>query len=83
MIESKNIVSMYGRHTEKQEHHYLEGDHRGLYPGYPDAETTRLILTEAVIDAATLQQLPEITKDFTILPFTGPTALQKITGKQS
>jgi len=68
---SKNIVSMYGRHTEKQEHHYLEGDHRGLYPGYPDPETTKLILTEAVIDAATLKQLPEITKDFTILALYG------------
>ncbi|NLJ44412.1 MAG: toprim domain-containing protein, partial [Bacteroidales bacterium] len=68
---SKNIVSMYGRHTEKQEHHYLEGDHRGLYPGYPDPEATRLILTEAVIDAATLQQLPEITKDFSILALYG------------
>ena len=68
---SKNIVSMYGRHTEKSEHHYLEGDHRGLYPSYPDAETTRLILTEAVIDAATLQQLPEITKDFSILALYG------------
>ncbi|NMC38397.1 MAG: DNA primase, partial [Bacteroidales bacterium] len=68
---SKNIVSMYGRHTEKPEHHYLEGDHRGLYPGYPDRETTRLILTEAVIDAATLQQLPEITKDFSLLALYG------------
>jgi DNA primase catalytic core len=68
---SKNIVSMYGRHTWKQEHHYLEGDHRGLYPGYPEAQTTRLILTEAVIDAATLQQLPEITKDFSILALYG------------
>jgi len=78
---SKNIVSMYGRHTEKQEHHYLEGDHRGLYPGYPDPETTRIILTEAVIDAATLQQLPafakasagkpEITKDFSVLALYG------------
>jgi len=69
--KSKNILSMYGRHTEKQEHHYLEGDHRGLYPGYPDPETTRLILTEAIIDAATLQQLPQITKDFTILALYG------------
>ena len=68
---SKNIVSMYGRHTEKQEHHYLEGDHRGLYPRYPEPETIRLILTEAVIDAATLQQLPEITKDFSILTLYG------------
>ena len=69
--KSKHIVSMYGRHTEKQEHHYLEGDHRGLYPCYPDVETTRLILTEAVIDAATLQQLPEITKDFSLLALYG------------
>ena len=68
---SKNIVSMYGRHTEKPEHHYLEGDHKGLYPGYPDPETTRLILTEAIIDAATLLQLPEITKDFAILALYG------------
>ena len=68
---SKNIVSMYGRHAEKREHHYLEGDHRGLYPGYPDPETTRLILTEAVIDAASLQQQPEITKDFSILALYG------------
>ncbi|MDM7917696.1 MAG: toprim domain-containing protein, partial [Methanosarcina sp.] len=68
---SNNIVSMYGRHTEKQEHHYLEGDHCGLYPDYPDGETTRLILTEAVIDAATLQQLPEIAKDFSILALYG------------
>jgi len=68
---TKNIVSMYGRHTEKPEHHYLEGDHKGLYPGYPDPETTRLILTEAIIDAATLQQLPEITNDFTILALYG------------
>lgn len=79
--KSKNITSMYGRHTEKPEHHYLGGDHRGLYPGYPDRETTKLILTEAVIDAATLQQLPafakasagkpEITKDFSILALYG------------
>ena len=50
-----NIASLYGRHTEKHEHHYLEGDHEGLYPGYPKASTTRLILTEAIIDAATLK----------------------------
>jgi len=60
--KSGQVVSLYGRHTEKQEHHYLEGDQRGLYPGYPNSEVARLILTEAIIDAATLQQLPEITK---------------------
>jgi DNA primase catalytic core len=65
-----NIASLYGRHTEKG-HHYLEGEHRGLYPGYPAPETSKLILTEAIIDAATVQQLPEITKDYTILALYG------------
>jgi DNA primase len=65
-----NISSLYGRHTEKG-HHYLEGEHRGLYPGYPDPKTKRLIITEAIIDAATLQQLPEITKEYTILALYG------------
>jgi DNA primase catalytic core len=65
-----NISSLYGRHTVKG-HHYLEGEHRGLYPGYPAPETRKLILTEAIIDAATLLQLPEITKDYTILALYG------------
>ena len=69
--KGKSVVSLYGRHSEKPEHHYLEGDHKGLYPNYPDPETTRLILTEAIIDAATLQQLPEITKDYAILALYG------------
>jgi len=50
-----NITSLYGRHIESG-HHYLEGEHRGLYPGYPKSDTKVLILTESVIDAATLQQ---------------------------
>jgi DNA primase catalytic core len=68
--KSGNITSLYGRHTE-QGHHYLEGDHKGLYPGYPKPETTKLILTEAIIDAATLQQIQEITKDHSILALYG------------
>jgi len=38
-------------------HYYLK-DREGLYPGYPGENTRKLILTEAVIDAATLLQLP-------------------------
>jgi DNA primase catalytic core len=69
--ESGHVTSLYGRHTEKQEHHYLEGDQRGLYPGYPDPKTEKLILTEAIIDAATLQQLPELMKQYGILALYG------------
>ena len=68
---SGQVVSLYGRHTAKHEHHYLEGDQRGLYPGYPDPKTEKLILTEAIIDAATLQQLPEISKHYGILSLYG------------
>ncbi|MBD3184585.1 toprim domain-containing protein [Candidatus Poribacteria bacterium] len=66
-----NISSLYGRHTTKQEHHYLEGDQRGLYPGYPDQGISKLIVTEAIIDAATLEQLPEIRTQYGILALYG------------
>jgi len=65
-----NIASLYGRHIE-QGHHYLEGEHKGLYPKYPNEETTKLILTEAIIDAATLLQIPAITKEYEILAMYG------------
>jgi len=68
--KSGNIASLYGRHIESG-HHYLEGDHKGLYPGYPKTETTWLILTEAIIDAATLLQIPELSKEYGILALYG------------
>lgn len=51
-------------------HFYLK-DRQGLYPGYPDPGTKRLILTEAVIDAATLLQTDEISKEYGILALYG------------
>jgi DNA primase (bacterial type) len=61
-----NPVSIYGRGVDKG-HFYLPGGHQGLYPSYPNAQTKKLILTEAVIDAATLYQQESITKEFTVL----------------
>lgn len=61
-----NPVGVYGRGLDKG-HFYLPGAHQGLYPSYPNAETKKLILTEAVIDAATLYQDNSITKDYTVL----------------
>ena len=51
-----NIVSLYGRsiiNNSNAKHYYLK-DRQGLYPGYPNPNTTKIILTEAIIDAATL-----------------------------
>ena len=59
-------VGVYGRGLDKG-HFYLPGPHQGLYPNYPDAVTKKLILTEAIIDAATLYQDGVITKDYSVL----------------
>jgi DNA primase len=53
-----NIVSFYGRSVlgHEKSRHYYNSNRKGLYPGYPKQETEVLILTESVIDNATLQQ---------------------------
>lgn len=53
------IVSMYGRSVSSNprvRHFYLQGGHKGLYPNYPKSDTKKLILTESIIDAATIKQ---------------------------
>lgn len=68
-------VSIYGRSIKNlsagKGHYYLKGKHLGLYPRYPSAETQKLILTESIIDAATLLQLPELTAKHEILALYG------------
>ena len=72
-----NIISLYGRsitNNDKSKHYYLK-DRSGLYPGYPKPETTKLILTEAIIDAATLLQIPEISEGYSVLACFGTNGL--------
>jgi len=54
--KSGNITSLYGRSVadKRGSNHYYLKNRKGLYPGYPSAETKTIIITEAVIDAATL-----------------------------
>jgi DNA primase len=78
-LKAKNgtITGFYGRsivNNDTSKHYYSTG-RSGLYPGYPAKETTRLILAEAVIDATTLLQLPEITDHYTILACYGTNGL--------
>lgn len=51
--QANEIVSFYGRSVDRKQHYYLE-NREGLYPKYPDKETEILILTESVIDSATI-----------------------------
>ncbi|MBN2660735.1 MAG: toprim domain-containing protein [Tannerellaceae bacterium] len=80
-----NIVSLYGRSITNNDkskpapkgsgrHYYLK-DRKGLYPNYPEQETTKLILTEAIIDAATLIQITEIVNEYEILSCYGTNGL--------
>ncbi|MFW5781223.1 MAG: toprim domain-containing protein, partial [Bacteroidota bacterium] len=78
------VCSLYGRRiTESNGYnleygrHYYSGNRRGLYPCYPNPETEILILTEAIIDAATLLQMPKITSQFTVLSCFGNLAFVK------
>lgn len=53
-----NIVSFYGRNIEskgKDDRHFYTANRSGLYPNYPTTETETIIITESIIDAATLQ----------------------------
>ena len=72
--EKGQIIDIYGRSINpggEGKHFYLNGHHQGIYPNYPNAKTTKLILTEALIDAATLEQQPEIAENYTILSLYG------------
>ncbi len=71
------VVGLYFRSTindDDQRHFYLK-DRQGLYPGYPKPETTRLILVESIIDAATLLQIREITDRYSVLTLYGTNGL--------
>jgi DNA primase len=77
--KDENIVSFYGRSitgNDKSKHYYLK-NRFGLYPGYPKPGTKRLILTEAIIDAATLLQVPAITAEYGILSCYGTNGLTR------
>jgi DNA primase len=71
------VVSMYGRsltNDSDQRHFYLT-NREGLYPGYPKAATTRLILVESIIDAVSILQQHELTIQYELLALYGTNGL--------
>ncbi|TWI86598.1 toprim domain-containing protein [Chitinophaga japonensis] len=75
--QEHKVVSLYGRsisNDSDQRHFYLSG-RTGLYPCYPDGAVTRLILTESVIDAASLLQQAEIFGEYGVLALYGTNGL--------
>jgi DNA primase len=75
--QQNEISSLYFRSTlnDKEQRHFYLKDRSGLYPSYPKAETKKLILTESIIDAATLLQQKEIAETYAILALYGTNGL--------
>ena len=71
------IVSFYFRSivNDKEAKHFYLKNRSGIYPGYPSQETTKLILTEAIIDCASLLQIKEIRDNYSLISCFGTNGL--------
>jgi DNA primase (bacterial type) len=71
------IVSMYFRSTlqKKDVRHFYLRDRQGLFPGYPSESAKRLILTESIIDAASLLEQDGIKSKYEVLALFGTNGL--------
>ena len=77
--KENQIVSFYFRSIldkENAKHFYLK-NRSGIYPGYPKKETKKLILTEAIIDCASLLQIKEIRDNYSIISCFGTNGLNE------
>jgi DNA primase len=75
--KENQIVSFYFRSTidNKNAKHYYLKNRQGLYPNYPNPDTKKLLLTEAIIDTASLLQIDEIKENYTLLTCYGTNGL--------
>lgn len=71
------IVSFYFRSTinDKESKHFYLKNRKGLYPNYPEPNTQKLILTESIIDAASLLQINNIAENYSLLACYGTNGL--------
>lgn len=77
--KENQIVSFYFRSTinnENSKHFYLK-NRQGLYPNYPNPDTKKILLTEAIIDTASLLQIDEIAANYTLLTCYGTNGLNE------
>jgi DNA primase catalytic core len=71
------VVSLYFRSTlnEKESKHFYLKNRQGLYPHYPNVNTKKLILTESIIDGASLLQVNQIAENYSLLACYGTNGL--------
>jgi hypothetical protein len=77
--KENQVASLYFRSTldkENSKHFYLK-NRAGLYPNYPKPTTKKLILTESIIDCASLLQIDEVIKNYSVLACYGTNGLNE------
>jgi predicted transcriptional regulator len=77
--KENQTVSLYFRSIldkENAKHFYLK-NRTGLYPSYPNPATKKLILTESIIDCASLLQIAEIVNNYSVLACYGTNGLNE------
>ena len=75
--KENQVASLYFRSTldkENAKHFYLK-NRTGLYPNYPNVNTKKLILTESIIDGASLLQIKQIAENYSLLACYGTNGL--------
>ncbi len=80
--KENEIVSFYFRSISSPSgrsggaHFYLK-NRTGIYPNYPNPKTKKLILTESIIDCASLLQIDEVVKNYSVLACYGTNGLNE------
>ena len=77
--QKNEVTGLYFRsilNDDKAKHYYLK-NRSGIYPGYPKKETKKLILTEAIIDAASILQIKEIRDNYSLISCFGTNGLNE------
>lgn len=75
--KENQIVSFYFRSivNDKEAKHFYLKNRSGIYPNYPKSDTKKLILTEAIIDCASLLQIKEIRDNYSLISCFGTNGL--------
>lgn len=77
--KGNQVTGLYFRSTldkENAKHFYLK-NRTGIYPNYPKSTTKQLILTESIIDCASLLQITEIAENYSLLACYGTNGLNE------
>ncbi len=77
--KGNQVTGLYFRSTlnDKESKHFYLKNRAGIYPNYPKPTTKKLILTEAIIDCASLLQIEEVNTNYSLMACYGTNGLNE------